>query len=140
MIIDEDPVERIAQFLGERLYEYNVAATGVADGRLFAIVVRDEQGDIVAGLSGSTWGGCLEIGRLWVREDQRGKGYGTRLLAAAEQDARAHGCQQVVLDTHSFQAPSFYQKRGYTVYGVLDDYPVGHRKYYLKKSLRFSRS
>jgi GNAT superfamily N-acetyltransferase len=136
LTIDDDPDESIGRFLDERLYEYNVAATGVTDGRVFAIVVHDERGDIVAGLTGSTWGGCLEIGRLWVRADQRGQGYGTRLLAVAEQEARAHGCRKAVLDTHSFQAPDFYQRRGYSVYGVLDDYPLGHRKYFLKKDLR----
>jgi len=134
--IEDDTDGHIAQVLGERLYEYNVAATGVTDGREFAIVVRDHEGDLLAGLAGTTWGGYLEIMALWVRADQRGKGFGTRLLAAAEQDACAHGCRHAVLDTHSFAAPAFYQKHGYAVYGMLDGYPAGHRKYHCKKDLR----
>jgi hypothetical protein len=29
------------------------------------------------------------------------------------------------INTHSFQAPGFYQKLGYTVSASYDDYPVG---------------
>lgn len=122
-------------FLEEQLFAYNIARTGYRDGRDVAILIRNERGAIVAGLSGWTWGGMLKIQYLWVREDYRGKDYGTRLLQAAEAEGRARGCRQVALDTHSFQAPSFYQKLGYEVYGVLDDDPVGYKTYHLKKSL-----
>jgi GNAT superfamily N-acetyltransferase len=122
-------------FLEEHLYAYNMAATGYYDGRDLAVFVRDEQGAIIAGLSGWTWGGCLKISILWVREDHRGKGYGRRLLQAAEAEGRARGCRIAALDTHSFQAPRFYQKLGWQVYGVLDDDPLGFKHYHLKKSL-----
>jgi GNAT superfamily N-acetyltransferase len=123
------------QFLEDQLFAYNMAATGYRDGRDVALFVRDAQGAILAGLFGWTWGGMLKIQYLWVREDCRGKDYGTRLLQAAEAEGRARGCRQVALDTHSFQAPLFYQKLGYEVYGILEDDPLGYKTYHLKKSL-----
>jgi GNAT superfamily N-acetyltransferase len=127
--------EQDYKFLEEQLFAYNVARTGYHDGRDLALIVCDDHGAIIAGLSGWTWGGMMKIQYLWVHEEYRGKAYGTRLLQAAEAEGRARGCRQVVLDTHSFQAPQFYPKLGYEVYAVLEDDPVGYKTYHLKKSL-----
>lgn len=133
-VADHSEVQDV-EFLKDGLYDYNVARTGIADGREVAIFVRDERGAIVAGLHGWTWGDVLDIRELWVREDARGRGLGQRLLFAAEGEARRRGCRQATLDTHSFQAPAFYAKFGYEVVGTLEDYPRGHQKHYLRKDL-----
>jgi GNAT superfamily N-acetyltransferase len=134
--IDDQPDDADVRFLDQQINDFNFAVTGVTDGRLLALFLRDAQGSIIAGLYGWTWGGCLEIKYLWVAEAWRGRGHGTRLLAAAEGEAIARGCTQAMLDTHSFQAPLFYQRAGYTIFGVMDNYPTGHAKCYLKKQLR----
>ena len=131
----DDNVATPRQLLEQRIIAYNVATTGITDGQALTIVSRDEQGAIIAGLVGWTWGGCVEIEYLWVHEHRRGQGYGTRLLAAAEDEARERGCQQALLVTYSFQAPEFYTKKGYTVYAESNECPKGHRRYYLKKCL-----
>jgi ribosomal protein S18 acetylase RimI-like enzyme len=77
----------------------------------------------------------LYISALWVDERLRGHGVGTQLLQAAEQAARARGCQHMSLDSYNFQAPGFYQKHGYEVFAVLEDHPRHHRNYYLRKRL-----
>lgn len=135
LVVEERPDQRDTAFLSERIYAYNVARTGHTDGRPLAIFVRDDAGAIMAGLSGFTWGGVMQIEDLWVREDARGQGWGSRLLARAEEEGVARGCHQVILDTHSFQAPAFYQARGYSIVGVAPDYPVGHQKIFLRKPL-----
>ena len=66
----------------------------------------------------------------------RRQGYGTQLLQAAEQEAIVRGCEQAVVDTHSFQAPQFYPQKGYTVCTVIDDYPVGYQQLVFQKRLR----
>jgi GNAT superfamily N-acetyltransferase len=135
LIVETNPSAQDVKFLEDRIIDYNMEQTGIRDGRLLAIFVRDEHSEIMAGVYGWTWGGCCEIRYLWVHQDKRGLGYGTKLLLAAEREAAAQGCGQVILDTHSFQAPEFYRKRGYEIVGEIEDYPHRHRKYYLRKSL-----
>lgn len=132
---EEDPTPDQVRFLEDRLYEFNVDATGIADGRLLAIFVRADDGHILAGLCGHTWGRCCEIRQLWVHESRRGRGIGTTLLAAAEDEARRRGCDQILLTTHSFQAPALYRKLGFEVIGTAEEYPHGHQQLWLRKRL-----
>jgi len=133
--IETAPAAADVAFLEDRLYEFNVARTGIDDGTLLAIFVRDPDGTVAAGLYGWTWDACSEIRYLWVRADLRGHGVGTRLLAAAEREIVRRGGRQVVLDTHSFQAPDFYRRFGYEVFATIGDFPRGHQRFYLRKRL-----
>jgi len=119
----------------DRLYEFNKAQTGRDDGQLFAVFVRDEQQEIVAGLSGWTWAHACEIQTLWVHPAWRRQGYGQDLLEVAEQEARACGCKVILISSYSFQAPAFYQKYGYELAWQLDDFPPGHQHCFLIKRL-----
>jgi GNAT superfamily N-acetyltransferase len=129
------PTPNEIQYLEDRIYEFNSTKTGITDGEWLALFVRDETGRVVAGISGDTWGGCLEIRQLWVEGSRRSQGLGTRLLEAAEHEGRRRGCTQVVLMTFSFQAPTFYAKRGFEVVATLDDHPRGYRNLLLRKLL-----
>ena len=131
----EDPAAADIAFLENQINEHNADVTGHRDGRTLAIFVRDDTGAIRAGLSGHTWGGCAEVKFLWVREGERRSGLGTALLREAEREARSRGCTQIVLSTHSFQAPAFYAKHGYTVCCETPDYPSGYAQIYLRKVL-----
>jgi ribosomal protein S18 acetylase RimI-like enzyme len=130
-----DPDPKDLEFLEERIIEFNYDATGYRDGENLAIFVRDEQNEIIAGLSGFTWGGACKIEWLWVSADQRGQGLGRDLLLRAEEETIRRGCQVIVLDTHTFQAPGFYQKLGYEIMGEYHDFPEGHGQVFLRKRL-----
>jgi GNAT superfamily N-acetyltransferase len=121
--------------LDEELTAFNAAVTGHHDVRLLSIAARGDRGDLRAGLYGWTWGGCGYIDLLWVRGDQRSCGLGTKLLAAAEAEIRRRGCDRVALSTHSFQAPGFYARLGYTECGRTPGYPHGHDDIHLMKRL-----
>jgi GNAT superfamily N-acetyltransferase len=132
---DEPRLEDMAA-LDERLHEYNVRATGHADGRWLAIFVRDDTGQVVAGLHGWTWGGAGYVRTLWVHEGLRGHGIGARLLRAAEQEARRRGCREMQLDTHTYQAPHFYGRLGYERIGELPGWPgTEFTRFFFRKAL-----
>ena len=67
----------------------------------------------------------------WFRGPLRG--WIADLLLSPE--ARGRGCTTAMVDTFDFQAPRFYEAEGYTIWGVLEGYPPGHQRFYLRKTL-----
>lgn len=122
-------------YLREQLVAYNEAQLGYRDAQQLVIHLRNGRGEVVGGLAGWTFWGWLAIDTLWLHEELRGQGYGAQLLQLAETEARARGCQQALVDTMSFQAPAFYQRHGYEIFSLLENFPTGHRRYYLRKTL-----
>jgi GNAT superfamily N-acetyltransferase len=134
-VVTCEPAPEDVHYLEERIAEFNAAATGITDGAWLAIFIRDDAQRIVAGIAGSTWGGCCEIRQFWVEESRRGRGLGTRLLLAAEREARRRACRRIVLGTFDFQAPAFYARHGFEVVATVEDHPRGHRNLLLEKRL-----
>ncbi|MBV8946644.1 MAG: GNAT family N-acetyltransferase [Solirubrobacterales bacterium] len=131
-----DEERAVARRLLDEIGRSNLETTGIAEFHELLRVAYDDHGELLAGVYGWIWGGTCWIQALWVRKDTRRRGLGSRLLAAAEEEARRHGCEQLALDTHTFQAPAFYERHGFEVVGVLTDYPKGHSKLLLRKRLR----
>jgi len=96
---------------------------------------RDLEGKMLGGVFGYDSWGWLNIELLWVDEQFRGNDIATKLMAKMEQYASVNGLDRIKLETGSFQALDFYKKMGFELYAQLDDYPVGHTNYYLKKLL-----
>jgi GNAT superfamily N-acetyltransferase len=117
------------------LREFNEARLGPRDELPVKFVVRDENGTVVGGLIGHTKWRWLYVSKLWVADSVRGKGFGARLMAAAEELARQRGCTDVSLDTFEFQARPFYEQLGYKLFGTLEGFPPGYRQFYLTKHL-----
>jgi GNAT superfamily N-acetyltransferase len=133
--IDDHPSAEEVRFVEDQVDEFNMRTTGFRDVRVLAVFLRDAAGTLRAGLTGYTWGGSCEVRYLWVRGPERGRGLGRALLAAAEREALARGCDRVALSTHSFQAPGFYLKQGYAIVGRAEGHPRGHATFHLQKLL-----
>lgn len=80
----------------------------------------EEDGICVGGINAFQLDTLLMVDRLWVVESYRGRGLGRQLLSAVEERGRALGAKLVELNTFGFQAPGFYEKMGYHLFGTLD--------------------
>lgn len=99
------------------------------------LIKHPETGETDGGLTGRISFGWLFVELLFVPERLRGQGIGRKLMEQAEAVARAQGCVGIWLDTFTFQAPGFYQKLGYAVFGEIPDYPAGSSRFFLSKRL-----
>src|SRR5947209_1597946 len=131
----EQPCAETAQVLRASLDEFNFARVGPDHERPVAVIARDSSQKIQAGLYGKSYWRWLYIEFLWISEQLRGSGMGSRLLWRAEAIARERGCLGLWLSTISFQAPGFYERHGYREFGRLAEMPPGHTRIWLAKLL-----
>lgn len=121
--------------IGQGISNYNKQQAGADNGQNLCFVLQSPDQEIVGGVIGATYWNWLYIDLMWIKEEHRRCGYGRRLLTLAEDEARKRGAKQAYLDTFSFQAPDFYKKHGYEVFGELQDFPTGHQRYFMTKQL-----
>lgn len=133
--IEDNPSAADKDFLDRSLDDMNETRWPMRRPGNFAVFLRNDAGDIEAGLDAIHYGGWLFVHNLWVAEARRGRGLGTLLMREAEARARALGCHSAWLDTFSFQAPEFYRKLGYASFGTLD-HPPGAERIFLQKRMR----
>ncbi|MCO7124376.1 GNAT family N-acetyltransferase [Sporolactobacillus shoreicorticis] len=128
------------EFIRKKVIEHNMEQipdrlkTSV---KTVGFILKDEQQETVGGITGTMFWRHLHIDFLWVDKTIRGKGYGSKLLNKMEHFARENKCRFIDLDTFSFQAPEFYKKHGFQVFGMLEDHPEGFNHYFLQK--RYSK-
>ena len=133
--MNTNPNENEIKYIRESLCKFNETIVGSDNHTPINIVEYDIDGNIIGGIIGGTYWGWMYVDILWVQEDHRKKGIGSKLLLEAEKEAIRRGCRHVHLDTMSWQAPEFYKKHGYEIIGILPDIPSGNQKYLLIKAL-----
>lgn len=97
--------------------------------------LNDEAGDFAGGLSAERIGQWLNIKYLWVHDRLRGHGWGSRLVAKVEADAKTAGLQRAVIDDANARTRPFFEKLGYAVFGEIEDFPPGHTRFFMQKTL-----
>jgi GNAT superfamily N-acetyltransferase len=133
-LADSSDVDVIHQIAGYLKAEIELMRPGLKHQNV-VLVARDADDALVGGLVGVINWSWFLIHVVWVARGHRGKGIGSALMEAAEQEARRHGCDRAHLSTHDFQAPAFYGRLGYSIFSVWDDYPVGSKMFHMKKAL-----
>lgn len=127
-----------AKYINNEIVVFNQKAVPFTQKEtpVFENYVIKQGEDIIAGINSLIYHwGILYINVLFVDEQHRGKKLGSQLLEYVEKNAIAIGAYLSHLDTFDFQAKDFYIKQGYEVFGILEDCPKGHNRYYLRKNL-----
>lgn len=118
-----DPAE--VALLEERVTSAAAVAAGLDSERELAVFLRDQDDQVLAGISGITWGGYCDLHLLWVTPRLRGRGLARRLLTAAEDEARRRGCSFVIFFAYDLLTPGLYEGLGYEVLAIVPDCPAG---------------
>lgn len=132
-IITEKHDDLITGFLNQYNQDRSVSFEGEVNEDL-EIIMYDQQ-EIIGGIIGRSLWGTLEIKRLAVHPDYRHKGIGSKLIAAAEEEAKKRKCGYLSLNTFSYQAPEFYEKMGFKKIGTEKDFPRGFERYFYQKKI-----
>ena len=130
-----DAKEEDINIIEKGLREFNRRYTGLEKVEKQAVYIKKD-GKILGGIVYVNIRPWTYIKLLWVSDELRGRGYGAKLIKAAEDDARKKGSTKVMVDTFSFQAPEFYKKLGYNEVSRIDGYPIeGASRIWLTKQL-----
>ena len=115
LTLSHDPQPEAAQAFSDGLDAYNRATIGYVDAAPLHILVTDpETGALLGGVSGRTSYGTLFVNLVYLPDA---------------------GCRTGILNTISFQAPDFYQRLGWRVFGEIPGDPDGVARVFLTKDL-----
>lgn len=131
----EKPEDSAWGIIGHGISDYNDQQAGDQNAQQICYCVFGPDQEIVGGVLGAIFWDWLYIDLMWIKDGLRGRGFGRQLLTLIEDEGRRRAARFAHLDTFSFQAPGFYQKHGYRVFGELHNFPAGHTRYYLTKEL-----
>jgi GNAT superfamily N-acetyltransferase len=134
--IETEPASQDIEALGRGLNEHALPTTGAPGFRPLAVFARNESGALVGGVYGQVNWTWLHISLFWISAERRRQGVGSKLLGAIEAAAAARGCTGAHLDTFSYQARPFYERHGYRVFAILEEYPPGHQRVFMQKPLQ----
>lgn len=136
IVFEEDPAAGVEP-VWAGLHAFNEAHVGAYSVLSATFTARDGDGVVQGGIAGRITGGAnfgwLAIDILWVSEEARGQGVGSRLVVALEERAREKGAWRAYVDTLGFQAEPFYAKHGYVEESRIRDFAQGHDRIYMVK-------
>lgn len=133
IMIDPEPTDEDIRTIVSHVVGFDDRPAEHAYWQRLSLFVRNAAGQIIGGLNGYTHWDWLFISHVWVDDALRRQGYGRELIERAEEEALRRGCLHAHADTYSFQARGFYEALGYKIFGVLEDFPKGHTRYFFQR-------
>lgn len=97
------------------LVEYESSHGIDVNYKKFALVLKDELGNVIGVLNAFTAFSEIYVDDMWVDSSCRGKGCGRKLLQELENHFEGKGFNNINLVTSAFNAPEFYKKCGFNV-------------------------
>jgi len=98
-------------------------------------IIAEENGMVVAFASGLTNHKWFFLSDLWVHAEYRRKGHGSKVLSMLEDKVKSAGIEHIYTWTSGFSNPKFYEKQGYNVFTIFEDFfeikgyhHIGYRK------------
>jgi GNAT superfamily N-acetyltransferase len=135
LVVEDSPDPAELALLEERVAAAAIAAAGLGEDEEFGIFLRDDEGRMLAGISGAVWGGFCELHAMWVDESLRRRGLARALMTAAEDEARRRGCAFVHLHAYDLLVVDLYDRLGYETVGVIENCPAGSAARWYRKDL-----
>jgi GNAT superfamily N-acetyltransferase len=134
--IERARAAQVSRALWKGLVQFNRSQAGPLRYKRHVISARDENGRLLGGIILQSYLRETYVELLWLSEKARRAKLGTRLLGEAERCARERGSDLIHLNTYSFQAPGFYEKRGYRRFGSIAGSPRGGSRHFYVKRLQ----
>ena len=125
--------EEKANYIHRRLQEYN--SKYITHYEELSYCIENENSECIAGIVASRDMDCITVDYLFVDDTYRKNGYGSKLLIYIETQAIRLGVKRIILNTFSFQAPAFYKKNGYQLFGKIEPCFSDYDQYFFKKEL-----
>jgi GNAT superfamily N-acetyltransferase len=125
--------EKEANYIRNKIIEHNLKY--ITEYEEYVLCLKDNCENIIGGIVASKDNERMTINYLWVDDSARGNDYGSRLIKHIEEIAINKECAVVWLNTFGFQAPDFYIKMGYELFGILENCINGYNQYFFKKIL-----
>ncbi len=130
-----EPSPEDKKVMVEGLLSHHAKSGHPRKSKMYFILLKDEKGKVLGVVIVTfLWNG-MEVNSLWVDESVRKHGWGSKLMQAVEEEAVKRGCTLAYTNTFPWQAPEFYKKLGYSLYGELPDFPEGSSLSYFSKKL-----
>ncbi len=139
IVVVRSDATKASRELWRGLVRFNRSKAGPLNYSRDVITVRGRRGQLLGGLILQSFWRESYIELLWLSDRARAQGYGSRLMQEAERRARPRGSRLIHVNTYSFQAPGFYRKQGYRLFGSISGSPRGATRYFYVKRLGAER-